>query len=100
MLITITSANAGQRPLAGFGMGACFSAAPRLPRVKRAVAAISECDAPASAGIAGYPASVQTKTKLFNAQQVEAQQFEHVARAIPVYRGGVGSHPAREPEPV
>ena len=69
MLITI-AAKAGQRPLAGFGMGACFSAAPRLPRVKRAVAAISECDAPASAGIAGYPASVQTKTKLFNAQQV------------------------------
>ena len=105
MLITITSANAGQRPLAGFGMGACFSAAPRLPRVKRAVAAISECDAPASAGIAGYPASVQTKTKLFNAQQVEAQQFEaqqfeHVTRVIPAYRGGVGSHPAREPEPV
>ena len=120
MLITI-AAKAGQRPLAGFGMGACCSdglrvgsalsatavpgmgaahgtqtaAIPSFPRVKWAVAAISERQGPASAGGAGVPASIQTKTKQFN-----AQQFEHVTRVIPAYRGGVGSHPAREPEPV
>jgi len=126
MLITINSAKAGQRPLAGFGMGACFrdgrqvgsplaaatvpgmgaakgtqaAAAPVLPRVRWAVAATSERGASASASGAGCPASIQTKTKQFSAQQFEAQQFEHVTRAIPAYRGGVGSHPAREPEPV
>ncbi len=121
MLITITSAKAAQRPLAGFGMGACFcasssvgaalpaaavpgigaasgiktAAAQVLPRPKWAVAAISEGHGPATAGGAGYLASIQTKTEQFN-----AQQFEHMTRVFPVYQGGVGPHPAREPEPV
>ncbi len=120
MLNMITSAEAAQRPLAGFGMGAyrCdgvqvgaspgaavpaagaakgidTAAALALPRVKRTVVLISESQAPAGTSGAGYQVSILAK-----AEQFTAQQFEHMTRVRPVVPGGVGPHPAREPEPV
>ncbi len=96
------------------GMGAASgiqtAAALALPRVTWAVPAMSKDHAPARAHGNGYLASFQTKIEQFSAPQFkaqqfgtaqfDAQQFELVTRAIPVYRGGVGPHPAREPEPV
>jgi hypothetical protein len=116
VLITTKSAMAAQRPLAGFGAGAfcCdgvwvgstlpaetvpaagaakgtgLTAALALPRVKRSVAAISQGYAPAGVSGAVSPAGTQAKT----------EQFEHLTRINPVVPGGVGPHPAREPEPV
>jgi len=126
MLITIKSAKAAQRPLAGFGMGAYFCEGVRagsaltgvavpgmgaakgiqtattlvLPRVRWAAVAISEGRASAGASSAGYPASIKAKAEKFAAQQFQAQHFDHMTRVNPVLPGGVGPHPAREPEPV
>ncbi len=123
MMITISSAEAAKRPLAGFGMGAYLcdgarfdsqlpvaavpemgaakgietAAALALPRVKWAVAGIGEGHAPAYASGAGYQASIQAKTEQLT---TEAPQSEHLTRVNPAFRGGVGPHPAREPEPV
>jgi hypothetical protein len=102
MLITIKSAKAAQRPLAGFGMGAYFcdgvlvgsalvgvafpgvvaakgieTAAPlALPRVKWAVPAISEGCVPAGASGPGYQASIPAKAEKFAAQKFAAQKFQ------------------------
>jgi hypothetical protein len=100
-----TAIDAAATPGMGAAKGIQTAAALALPRAKWAVAAISTDHASARAPGNGYLASIQTKIKQFSAQQFkaqqfDAQQFEHVTRAIPVYRGGVGPHPAREPEPV
>ena len=130
MLITTKSAEAAQRPPAGPGidahlcdglvdaalvgvsgpelgapMGIETAAALALPRVKWA-AALSGGHAPADASEDGYQVSIQAatgtqaKTAQFKAQQFKAQQHEYMTRVNPAIRGGVGPHPAREPEPV
>ena len=125
MLIMIKSAKAARRPLAGFGMGAYFcdgiragsavgvavpgmgaakgiemAAALALPRVKSAVAGISEGYAPAAASGLGYQVGIQAKPEQSTARKFQAQHFEHVTRVNPALLGGVGPHPAREPDPV
>jgi hypothetical protein len=82
------------------------AAALALPRVKWAAAAISEGHAPTDARNAGcqfsIPAttSIQPKAVQRKAQQSKAQHYNYMARVNPAFRGGVGPHPAREPEPV
>ena len=127
MLITTKSAEAAQRPLAGSGIGAHLcdglvaaalvgvsgpelgapmgieaASALALPRIKWA-AAISGGATPADASDAVYQVSIQAKTAQFNPQQSNPQQSNaqhHMTRVSPAFRGGVGPHPAREPEPV
>ncbi len=102
-------------PELGAPMGIETAAALALPRVKWA-AAISGGHAPANASDAGRQVGIQATTGIqaktaqyipqqfkaqqFKAQQSDAQQYEHVTRVNPTFRGGVGPHPAREPEPV
>jgi hypothetical protein len=101
-------------PELGAPMGIETAAALALPRAKWA-AAISGGHAPANASDAGRQVGIQAKTaqyipqqfkaqqfkaQQFNSQQSNAQQYEHVTRVNPAFRGGVGPHPAREPEPV
>ncbi|MGO8961476.1 MAG: hypothetical protein ACLQFR_29515 [Streptosporangiaceae bacterium] len=102
MLITMNSAKAAQRPLAGFGMGTHFcdgvlvdsglsaaapgmgaakgietAAALALPRVKWAVPASSEGYAPAGAsGASRRPTTEPVSAQQFKAQQFDAQQFD------------------------
>ena len=122
MLITTKSAEAAQRPFAGSGIGAHLcdglvdaalvgmsgpevgapigietAAVLALPRVKWA-AAISGGSASAGASDAGYQASIRTESAQFKPEQSKAQQ--HTTRVNPAFQGGVGPHPAREPEPV
>ena len=97
-------------PELGAPMGIETAAAQALPRVKWAAAMSGGC-APSDASDAGYQASIpattgnqakaaQFKARQFKAQQSNARQYEHMTRAIPAFRGGVGPHPAREPGPV
>jgi hypothetical protein len=136
MLITIKSAEAVQRPLAGIGVGAHLrdglvdsavdvasvpgmgvpmgieaTVALALPRVKPASAATNDWQVATAARDAGgqvstsAPTSIQAKTAHLNTQQFKvpqsnAPQHNYATRVNPVFRGGVGPHPAREPEPV
>ncbi len=96
----------------GAPMGIETAAALALPRIKWA-AAISGGAVSADASDAGYQVSIQAKTAQFVPQQYIPQQFspqqfdpqqskaqQHTTRVNPAFRGGVGPHPAREPEPV
>jgi hypothetical protein len=102
-------------PELGAPMGTGTAAALALPRVKWAVG-ISEGHAPADASDEGNQVSTQATTGIqaktaqlkarqfkaqqFKAQQFKAQQFKYMTRVNPAFPGGVGPHPAREPEPV
>jgi len=104
MLSNIKSAQAAKRPLAGFGAGAFTcdgvrvgsratesAAAPALPRIRRAAAAISQGQAQG-----GYVGAAHTTGLI----QATTEQFKQMTRVNPVVPGGLGPHPAGEPEPV
>jgi len=98
----VYAAQAATRPLAGFGAGAfaCgiwaaspaneMVAAPALPRIRRVFASISLGHPQTSDVVGGGYQSVLASTK----------QLDQMARINPVTPGGLGPHPAREPEPV
>ena len=97
-------------PELGAPMGIETAAPLALPRVKWA-AALSGGHVPADASHDGYQVAIQATTGIqaktaqlkpqqFKAQQFKAQQHECTTRVNPAIRGGVGPHPAREPEPV
>ena len=101
------AAQAVQRPLAGVGTGAftrdgdwigsCpdeVAAAVALPRIGLAAAAKRTGHAQAGFAGAGH------KTSLATIGEVETEHFNLMARINPVTPGGVGPHPAREPDPV
>jgi hypothetical protein len=123
MLSNMTSAKAAeaeaaQRPLAGFGTGAFTRrgaqvgfgneaiAALALPRIKWAPAAIGQGHAQAGFASGAYGISLpQTSPVLTDAGRVSTmpvytQHFNQMTRIRPVNPGGVGPHPAREPDPV
>jgi hypothetical protein len=94
------------RPLAGFGAGAFASegawvgsgasertASPALPRIRGAFAATSPLGAQAHGCGAYQPGTIGGNT-------VGTTTISLMARINPVTPGGLGPHPAREPEPV
>ena len=101
------AAEAATRPLAGFGAGAftCDGAwvgsrvsemtvvLPR-PRIKAAIGAIGTGHAQAAVFGGGR------MTRHVGIVQEDAQKLSQKTRIYPVNQGGLGSHPAREPEPV
>ena len=111
----VVASQAATRPLAGFGAGAflCDGAwvgspanklatGPTLPRIPDGFAAVQlvhvrTADAFGSdyqgrnVGIGGGTVSTESGS---------AQQLNQTTRICPVTPGGVGSHPAREPDPV
>lgn len=124
----VDAAQAAMRPLAGFGAGAftCdgafvgsgangLAASRALPRIPGAVAATSSARAQAHGrGRGGYrlgtvgtstarKSTVRTSNvhgSTVGTSGVATQQFDLMARINPVTPGGLGPHPAREPEPV
>jgi hypothetical protein len=110
------AAQAATRPLAGFGAGAfvCEGAwagsrinemdALALPRV-RSAADLRSTTAVGTGQAQAGPAGAAYKTSVVDIVQVDSVQrdthnFIQTARLYPVTPGGVGPHPAREPEPV
>ena len=99
----VDAAQAAMRPLAGFGAGAFAcggtwvgssayqtEAALALPRIRRVFAAISLGHAQTGAPVGGgYEVSLAS-----------TKQSDQMTRISPVTPGGVGPHPAREPDPV
>jgi hypothetical protein len=123
MLNITLAAEAATRPLAGFGAGAfaCdgawagspvnqLAAGQALPRIRGAFAAVPPLHArTAGAFGGGYQASsvgistVGVSTVDGNAVGIRngsAKQLNQMTRIYPVTPGGVGPHPAREPDPV
>jgi len=116
-LADATQAEAAQRPLAGFGAGAftCdgarvgygneLTATQALPRIKWA-AVISEGHVQAGFAGGAYRTSpiladaALTEVARLSALQAYSQHFNQMTRIRPVTPGGVGPHPAREPDPV
>jgi len=101
------AAQADQRPLAGFGTGAftCDGAwvgsgadematGLALPRIRQAAAA--KRSGHALAGVVG----ADQKTSLVSTGELGTEHVNLMTRINPVTPGGVGPHPAREPEPV
>jgi hypothetical protein len=99
----VDAAQAAMRPLAGFGAGAfaCGSAwvgsrvsetaaALALPRIRRDLAGISLGHAQAGGPVGGA----------YEASLAGTKQSNQMTRVNPVTPGGVGPHPAREPDPV
>jgi hypothetical protein len=99
---------AAMRPLAGLGAGAFASEGARvgsgasertalaaLPRIRRAFAVTSQLGAQAHGrGCGAYqPGTIGGNT-------VGTSTISLMARINPVTPGGLGPHPAREPEPV
>jgi hypothetical protein len=113
------AAKAAQRPLAGSGAGAFTcegtwtgsrairkAAAPALPRIRRIDAANSQGHAQAGPASRAYQTSLaQVGFELTGAADFGSgrggavQHFNQMTR-IPVIPGGLGPHPAREPDPV
>jgi hypothetical protein len=108
---------AATRPLAGFGAGAFMcdgapaasqvsemAAVLALPRVKPAIGASGTGGAKAGVAGADWTARLIDRTELsiarMNHIQADNHNFIQMARQYPVVPGGVGPHPAREPEPV
>jgi hypothetical protein len=119
----VETAQAAMRPLAGSGAGAftCdgarvgsrvseMAASPALPRVLGTSAATTPARAqahgrgcvayqPGTAGTStAYTSTITTST--ITTSTVGTKQFSMMARINPVTPGGLGPHPAREPEPV
>jgi len=120
----VHAAQAAMRPLAGFGAGAfaCdgawvgqfanqLAAGPALPRVRSAFAAVEPVHArTADAFGSGFRARSVGSSGGFNASNVgsgtagtrngSTDQLNQTTRIYPVIPGGLGPHPAREPDPV
>ncbi len=106
----VYAAQAAMRPLAGFGAGAfaCGTwvaspvskmAAPALPRIRRVFASISLGHPQTSDVVGGGYQPVLASTVLPHVL-ASTKQLDQMARINPVTPGGLGPHPAREPEPV
>jgi hypothetical protein len=113
------AAEAAQRPLAGFGAGAFTCEGPwaasrvtrkaasaALPRVRHAEVAGTPGYVQAGSASRAYPTSlVQISSILSFAVKSGSglgsgtQHFNQMTR-LPLIPGGLGSHPAREPDPV
>jgi hypothetical protein len=116
----VHAAQAAMRPLAGFGAGAfaCdgawvgssanqLTAGPVLPRVRGAFAALRPVHARTAdafggafrgSSVGGNPITVGAG--LAYTTNGSAQQLNQKTRIYPVAPGGLGPHPAREPDPV
>jgi hypothetical protein len=107
---------AATRPLAGFGAGAFAREGAWAGSRIREMAALALSRVRPALGVSGAPASgagqaqagafgAACKTSVVDVVQVDSAQrdthnFIQTARLYPVTQGGVGPHPAREPEPV
>ena len=116
----VYAAQAAMRPLAGFGAGAfaCdgarvgssanqLTAGPALPRIRGAFAAVRPVHARTADAFAGAfrGSSVGNGTITVGAgtastRNGSAKQLNQMTRIYPVTPGGLGPHPAREPDPV
>jgi hypothetical protein len=101
------AAQAATRPLAGFGAGAFphegagvdsrineMVAALALPRIKAAIGAIGTDQSQAAVG------GGARRTSYVGIVQEDTQKLSQMTRVCPATKGGLGPHPAREPEPV
>jgi len=107
------AAQAAMRPVAGFGAGAftCDGAlvgssanelAALLPlrRIRGGVAATSTSAAGVGTISTSNIRTSSVRTSPVGTTSVGTQQFDLMARISPAAPGGLGPHPAREPEPV
>jgi hypothetical protein len=109
------AARAAMRPLAGFGAGAFASdgawvgslanelaGGPALPRIRGAFAAVRLVHVPMAAafgsGCQGSTVGIGGST--VSTRNGSAKQLNPTTQVRPVIQGGLGSHPAREPDPV
>ena len=111
----VVAAEAAMRPLAGFGAGAFMcdgawvgstanklAAGPTLRRIPDAFAAVRlvhvrTADAFGS-GFQGRTVGIGGSTA--STRNGSVKQLNHMTRVYPVIPGGLGPHPAREPDPV
>ena len=120
----VDATQAATRPLAGFGAGAFACAGARvgssssqlaagsaLPRVRGALAAVRPVHARTADAFGGaFRARIAGRSSMIAAGSVGAgmagnrngstKQLNQTTRVYPVIAGGLGSHPAREPDPV
>ena len=115
----VDQAKAAQRPLAGIGAGAfqcegawAMSRATRnaaslaLPRPRPAGVAGTQGYAQAGSASGAYPTSFTQVSNVlagavkFGSGLSDATQHFNQTTLIPVIPGGLGPHPAREPDPV
>jgi hypothetical protein len=115
------AAQAASRPLAGFGAGAfacagAWSGSVQVSQMKTEMAALGLSRVTPALGVAGRtdastaqaqarPAGAAQKTSVIGIVQVDSVQrdthnFIQTALRYPAFAGGLGPHPAREPEPV
>jgi hypothetical protein len=96
------AAQAVTPPLVGFGAGAFPCAGARGGSVAadvKGTTAIGMGQARAGAFGAAYKTSVVDIVQV-DSVQLDTHNFIQMARLFPATRGGMGPHPAREPEPV
>ncbi|HEY2080206.1 MAG TPA: hypothetical protein VGH53_28090 [Streptosporangiaceae bacterium] len=116
----VHAAQAAMRPLAGFGAGAfaCdggrvgssssqLTAGPALPRIRGAFAAVRPVHARTADAFAGAfrgssvgNGTITVGIGTASTRNGSAKQLNQMTRIYPVAPGGLGPHPAREPEPV
>jgi hypothetical protein len=119
----VRAPQAAMRPLAGFGAGAfaCegaqidsaakqLTAGPALPRIRGAFASVQPVHPWATGGFGGaFRASAidgstigvsNVGTGMASTTNGGAKQLNQTTRIYPVAPGGLGPHPAREPDPV
>jgi hypothetical protein len=119
----VRAPQAAMRPLAGFGAGAfaCdgaqfgsaakqLTAGPALPRIRDAFADVRPVHPWAADGFGGaFQASAiggstigssSVGTGMASTRNGGAKQLNQTTRIYPVAPGGLGPHPAREPDPV
>jgi hypothetical protein len=119
----VRAPQAAMRPLAGFGAGAfaCdgaqidsavkqLTAGPALPRIRDAFASVQPVHPWAADGFGGaFGASAidgstigvsNVGTGMASTRNGGAKQLNQTTRIYPVAPGGLGPHPAREPDPV
>jgi hypothetical protein len=124
----VRAPQAGMRPLAGFGAGAFvpdgaqvgsaakqLTAGPALPRIRGAFAAVRPVRAHVAEPFGGAFRSSTTGgstisgstigasnvcTGIAGTRNGGAKQLNQTTRIYPVAPGGLGPHPAREPDPV
>jgi hypothetical protein len=114
----VRAPQAAIRPLTGFGAGAFASdgaqvgsaakqltAGPALPRIRDAFAVVRPVHPWAADGFGGaFLASTiggsSVGTGMASTRNGGAKQLNQTTRICPVAPGGLGPHPAREPDPV
>ena len=109
----VHAAQAAMRPLAGFGAGAfaCdgawvgssanqLAAGPALPRVRGAFVAARPVHARTADAFGGAFRRSSVGIGMASTRNGSAKQLNQTTRIYPVTPGGLGPHPAREPDPV